>query len=193
MNIPLKQYPIVGACGLECGLCPRYHTEGTSRCPGCCGEDFGQKHPSCGFITCCVRQRGLEVCAQCADWETCERVKRNLKAAETVDSFISYRRLATNLALIRENGLEAFVNLETEKLKLLRHLIENYDDGRSKGYYCLSCQFLPLEKLNEVVTETEKTGIKGLDLKEKARALKTAISALADKLEIDLKLRKDKK
>ena len=21
---PVKQYPIVGACGLNCGLCPRY-------------------------------------------------------------------------------------------------------------------------------------------------------------------------
>ena len=144
MNIPVKQYPIVGACGLECGLCPRYHTEGGSRCLGCGGEGFEQKHPACGFITCCVRQRGLEVCAQCAEWETCERVKRNLKAAETVDSFISYRLLVANLAFIRENGLEAFVGLATDKLRLLRYLIENYDDGRSKGYFCLSCQLLPL-------------------------------------------------
>ena len=188
--MPVKQYPIVGACGLECGLCPRYHTGGSSRCPGCCGGDFGQKHPSCGFITCCARQRGFEVCAQCDDWETCERMKRNLKAAERVDSFISYRRLAANLAFIRENGLEAFVGLETEKLKLLRYLLENYDDGRSKGYYCLSCQLLPVEDLNQVVTETEKTGIKSPDVKEKARALKTAIASLADRLKIDLKLRR---
>ncbi|TET26129.1 MAG: DUF3795 domain-containing protein, partial [Dehalococcoidia bacterium] len=51
---PLKKYPIVGACGLNCGLCPRYYTQGTSRCPGCCGPDFWQKHPGCAFITCCV-------------------------------------------------------------------------------------------------------------------------------------------
>ena len=189
-NVPLKKYPIVGVCGLECGLCPRYHTEGPSRCPGCGGEGFGQKHPSCGFITCCVKQRGFEVCAHCADGKTCERLKGNLVAAETVDSFISYRPLAANLAFIRENGLEAFVGGEREKLKLLRYLIENYDDGRSKSYYCLSCQLLPPDKLKEVVVEAEKSVSKNLGLKEKARLLKTAISGLADRLNIDLKLRK---
>ena len=191
-NVPLKKYPIVGACGLECGLCPRYHTDGPSRCPGCGGEDFGQKHPSCGFITCCVKRKGLEACAQCAEWETCQRLKRSLAAGETVDSFISYRPLAANLAFIRENGLEAFVSGEREKIKLLRYLIENYNEGRSKSYYCLSCQLLPLDDVREVVAEAEKSGIENLGPKEKAKILKTAISSLADRLNIDLKLRKGK-
>ena len=57
---PLKKYPMVGACGLDCGLCSRYYTEGPSRCPGCCGPDFWEKHPGCAFITCCVKRRNLE-------------------------------------------------------------------------------------------------------------------------------------
>jgi hypothetical protein len=187
---PLKKYPIVGACGLNCGLCPRYHTEGTSKCPGCGGPDFGQKHPSCGFITCCVKQRNLETCAQCADWADCERVAKNLAAAKHSDSFISYRPLADNFAFIRENGIEEFVRREMEKQELLNYLIDNYYEGRSKGFYCISCQLVPLEKLKEALADAGAKMTADIDIKEKARLVRAAINNLADALKINLKLRK---
>jgi len=188
---PLKKYPIVGACGLSCGLCPRYHTEGKSRCPGCCGPDFWEVYATGdGFITCCVREKKLETCAQCPDWRSCQRVTRNLEAAKRRDSFISYRPLADNFTFIEENGIEEFVRLEMEKQKLLSHLIENLNEGRSKGFYCLSCQLLPLDRLKEVVADAE-TEIAGVtDIKEKARIIRAAINDLAGGLNIELKLRK---
>lgn len=188
---PLKKYPIVGACGLNCGLCPRYHTEGASRCPGCGGPDFGQKHPSCGFITCCVKQRGLETCALCPDWADCERVAGNLAAAKHSDSFISYRPLADNFAFIREKGIEEFVSREIEKQDFLKHLLNNYDEGRSKSFYCTSCQLMPLEKLKETLTEAEAEITQGADIKERARLVRAAINSMAAALQIDLKLRKN--
>ena len=187
---PLKKYPIVGACGLNCGLCPRYHTEGKSRCPGCCGPDFWQKHPGCGFITCCVKQRNLEACAQCVDWAKCERVVKLLNSAKYRDSFVSYRPVAANFAFIQENGIEEFVRLEMEKQKFLRHLIANYDEGRSKSLYCTSCQLIPLEKLKEAVADAETKITKDTDVKEKVKIVRAAINNLADTLQIDLKLRK---
>ncbi len=190
MDFPLKKYPIVGACGLNCGLCPRYHTEGTSRCPGCCGPDFGQKHPSCGFVTCCVKQRKLETCAQCTDWVDCERLARVLEAAKSQDSFISYRPVPANLAFIREDSIEEFVNQEKEKQKFLRHLIDNYDEGRSKGFYCTACQLLPLDRLKTALVKAETEIAEGADIKYKARLVRAAINKLADALKIDLKLRK---
>ncbi len=47
-----KQYPSLGCCSLDCGMCPAYYTDGPSQCPGCGGEYFFEKHPSCFFITC---------------------------------------------------------------------------------------------------------------------------------------------
>ena len=187
---PLKKYPIVGACGLNCGLCPRYHTEGKSRCPGCCGPDFWQKHPGCGFITCCVKQRNLEVCAQCVDWAKCERVVKLQNSAKYRDSFVSYRPVAANFAFIQENGIEEFVRLEMEKQKFLRHLVANYDEGRSKSFYCTGCQLILLDKLKEAVADAETKITKDTDVKEKAKIVRAAINNLADTLQIDLKLRK---
>jgi hypothetical protein len=28
-----RNYPLFSLCGLNCGLCPRYHTQGESKCP----------------------------------------------------------------------------------------------------------------------------------------------------------------
>jgi len=187
---PLKKHPVVGACGLNCGLCPRYHTEGASRCPGCCGPDFWQRHPGCGFITCCVKQRDLETCAQCVDWAGCEKVAKLMDSAKYHDSFISYKPLVANFAFIQKNGIEEFVRFEIEKQEFLRQLIDNYNEGRSKSFYCTSCQLIPLDKLKEVLAdaETKLTGDTGI--KEKAKVIRAAISNMADTLQIDLKLRK---
>jgi len=187
---PLKKYPVVGACGLNCGLCPRYHTGGTSRCPGCCGPDFWQKHPGCAFITCCVKQRNLETCAQCVDWVECEKVARLMDSAKYHDSFISYKPITANFAFIQKNGIEEFVRLEIEKQKFLRQLIDNYNEGRSKSFYCVSCQLIPLDRLKEALADAEIKMSEDTGIKEKAKIVKTAINNVADTLQIDLKLRK---
>jgi len=186
----LKKYPIVGACGLNCGLCPRYYTEGTSRCPGCCGPDFWQKHPGCAFITCCVKQRNLETCAQCVDWAGCEKVARLLDSAKHKDSFLSHRPLAVNFTFIQKNGIEEFARLEIEKQEFLRHLIDNYDEGRSKSFYCTSCQLVPLDMLRKALADAETKITADTGIKEKAKIIRVAINNLADSLQIDLKLRK---
>ncbi|MDD5509976.1 MAG: DUF3795 domain-containing protein [Dehalococcoidales bacterium] len=187
---PLKKYPVVGACCLDCGLCPRYYTEGSSRCPGCCGPGFEQKHPSCGFIICCVKQKSLETCAECSDWRDCERVAGILGSTRHQDSFISYQPVVANFAFIEKNGIREFVRRENEKQEILRYLLANYDEGRSKSFYCTGCQVLPPDRLREAVSGIE-TGIAGgSGIKEKAKAIRTAIIHLADTLKIDLGLRK---
>ncbi len=187
---PLKKYPIVGACGLNCGLCPRHHTQGESRCPGCCGPDFWQKHPGCGFITCCVKNRHLETCAQCIDWAGCERVARLLDSAKHQDSFISYRPLPANFAFISKYGIKEFARREREKERFLRYLIDNYNDGRAKSFYCISCQLIPLDNLRAVVEDVETKITEATDIKKKARLVRAVIHNMAKSLQIDLKLRK---
>lgn len=187
---PLKKYPVVGACGLDCGLCPRYFTAGTSRCPGCCGPGFWEKSPGCAFITCCVKQRGLETCAQCADSPVCEKIVKLFNAASRRDSFISYKPVADNYAFIQKNGIDKFVQLILEKQNLLKQLLDKYDEGRSKSFYCTSCQLLPLEKLKEALADAETKLTGDRDIKEKAKIVRASISKIAEELQIDLKLRR---
>jgi hypothetical protein len=187
---PLKRYPFVGACGLDCGLCPRYRTSGSSKCPGCAGKDFEQEHPPCGFITCCVKQKHLETCAQCPDRANCQRVRRILEGSKQGDSFISYRPLASNCAFVQKNGIEKYTRQVMAKMKLLDHLLEHFDEGRSKTFYCTSCQLLPLDALKLALDEVETEITENADIKEKSRLVRAAFNRLGDALGIDLKLRK---
>jgi hypothetical protein len=187
---PLKKYPLVGVCGLDCGLCPRYFTGGTSRCPGCCGERFWEKHPNCGFITCAVKKKGLETCAQCADLPGCQRAAGLLDPSKPRDSFISYHPVPANFTYIREHGIEAFVAQALKKQELLKHLLDNFNDGHNKGFYCTAAQVLPFDRLSATVAEVEITISPPADIKEKARLMREAIVKLAANLQIDITLRR---
>ncbi len=187
---PLKRYPILGACGLDCGLCPRFHSGGDKPCPGCCGEGFWEVHPSCPFITCAVKQRGLECCGECNELEFCPRVMRNLEGAKKGGSFISYQTLAANLDAVHQHGLKKVVARLQEKVVFLKLLINEYNDGRSKGFYCLAVQLLPLDGLKQALAQTKLPT--GATPKEKALGLREAFGRLASARSVELKLRNGK-
>ncbi|MBN1863002.1 MAG: hypothetical protein JW790_05100 [Dehalococcoidales bacterium] len=144
----------------------------------------------CGFITCCVRKKGLETCAQCDGFDGCERVARLLDSARYRDSFISHRPIEANLAFIREHGIEEFARLEMEKQDFLRHLLSNYDEGRSKSFYCTICQLMPLDSLRRALKEAEAAITPDTPLKERAKTLRALIGRTAEGLGVDLRLRK---
>jgi hypothetical protein len=186
---PVKIFPIVGACGLDCGLCPRFHSGGDKPCPGCCGEGFWERNPGCAFITCCVKQRGQETCGECNELEFCPRVLRNLEASKRRDSMLSYKTLPANLDAVQYGGLEAFIKRQQEKIDFLRLLLTEYNDGRSKGFYCLSVQLLPLEDIKLALAGCQSKITPDTALKDKTRLVREAFNALAAKLNIELKLR----
>lgn len=146
--------------------------------------------PGCGFITCCVKKKGLETCAQCVDFDGCERVAKLLDSAKQKDSFLSHRPIEANFSFIREHGIEKFARLETEKQEFLKYLLANYDEGRSKSFYCTSCQLVPLDRLRQALKDAEAELTQDTPLKEKAKIVRAAISRMADSLGINLTLRK---
>jgi hypothetical protein len=191
-NHPLKKYPTIGACGLDCGLCPAFHRDGASRCPGCCGKGFWDKHPGCGFITCCVKQKGLDTCGQCNEFEFCPRVMKLLEDAKHADSLVSYQTVSANFAFVRKNGIEKWAKRQEDKIAFLKTLLENYNDGRSKTFYCLSVQLLPLDKLKAALAQAQKLIAPEMALKDKAKLVREAFNGLAAKSGVELKLRKTK-
>ena len=181
-------YPTIGVCGLDCGLCPRYYTVGSSRCPGCGGPDFFNKHPSCSFITCCVKKKNLEVCAECSEFP-CSKFKSNEEYQQVKESssYPSCKKVIPNLNFIKEHGIKKFVEQQKKRIKLLEIMIENFDDGRSKSFFCISCALLPLEKLQEIHRYINSLS-DSLVIKEKNRQLKDKLKIIAENLKKDLKL-----
>lgn len=190
---PIKRYPTLGCCGLDCGLCPRYYTFGSSRCPGCCGADFFNKHPSCSYITCCVKKKGLEVCAECDDFP-CSKLKPLLESCIEYDSFLTYKKVQYNLDFIKKYGIDKFIKQQDERIKFIEKMLENFNDGRSKSFFCIATALLSIEDLKIALDKTKqkiKEGEIGLkDVKNKAKILKKFLNEFATQKGIELKLRK---
>ncbi len=173
----LRKHPTIGVCGLDCGLCPRYYTRGKSRCPGCGGPGFFSKHPSCSFITCCVRQKNLETCAHCSDFP-CPKFKTDeeYQHLEESSSYPSGKVLMRNLESIRREGMKRFMDQQRRRIKLLERMIDGFDDGRSRSCFCRAACLHELETLDRAWRDANRKinmeGIKPNDRKGKAKILK---------------------
>jgi hypothetical protein len=183
----LKKHPTISACGIDCGLCPRFYTKGDSVCPGCGGLNFREKRPSCGILTCCVKN-GFETCAECNDFP-CSRYENE---GVGCDSFVTHKKMFSNLEEIKTIGVAKFVEKQKVRIDILVDFLTNYDDGRSKSFFCQTCALLPIDKLQEISTEAKNIA-PNIELKEKNRLVRKLITETADSLDIDLKLNKKAK
>jgi hypothetical protein len=188
---PVKTFPTIGCCGIDCGLCPRYHTAGNSRCPGCAGPNFFEKHPSCGHITCCVKKRKLEVCSQCDEFP-CSKFESWAKG----DSFVTHQKTLFNLNSIRGEGVEKFTEQQRKRIGLLKTMLEEFDDGRSKSFYCIATALLPVtaleESLHHAQQQIKQDKAKSGDIKTRAGILRGLLDDCAAKTGVELKLRHKK-
>ncbi len=175
MEFKNRTCPQFSACGLNCGLCPRYHTDGASKCPGCAGEGFSEKHPPCGMLS-CAQRKGLEYCYLCEEYPC-----KKYDGADLSDSFITHKNQFRDNDKARAMGQEAYIAEQREKLTALEHLLKRHDNGRRKSFYCLAVNLLELEDVNAVLEQI------AADTETDAVSL---FEEMAVKRSISLKLRK---
>jgi hypothetical protein len=184
MNI---KYPEIAICGLSCRLCPHYHTEGSSRCGGCKTES--RTCAGCPFITCALKKKGVEFCWDCDENESCGKWKKHREAGKRADSFKCYQKLEDDIAFVHKNGVDAFETLQKKRECLLREMLGEFNEGRSKSYYCIAATVMETGELETVLSEARKKS-DGLDMKEKARVLHSLLDEIARQRNYLLKLRK---
>jgi hypothetical protein len=186
-NKLLKKFPTIACCGLDCGLCPVYYTKGPSRCPGCCGPDFSNKHPSCAIVICCVKKKNFETCAECEDFPY-----QKLKMWDLSDSFISHKKSLVNLKEIKKISLEKFIEQQQKRINFLEFALNDYNEGRSKSFYCIASALLSISFLESCKkTLKQKMSNENIkNIKEKSKILKDILNKGAIEENVDLKLRK---
>ncbi len=178
-----RSYPEFALCGLNCGLCPRYHTDGPSRCPGCGGPDFHLKRPSCSVITCSRKHGNVEYCSQCEEFP-CPRFSRPSR----FDSFITYRRVLSDFEKATKLGIERYRAELDRKVEILKFLIKSCNDGKRKGFYCLAVNLLDLRDLERILKaiEAQRKATGSVDVEAVVNRFNEAAKAKG----IELKLRK---
>jgi hypothetical protein len=180
-----REYPLFSACGLNCGLCPRHQMAGTSKCPGCSGEGFLTKHPTCGLLS-CTQRRGIEYCYQCNEFPC-----KKYDGADKADSFITHLNQFRDMEKARGGGIDAYIYELNEKVRMLEQLLADYDDGRRKSLFCLAVNLLETEDIRRVLEQLRSDT--DMPRKEKAAFAASLLQAAAEQRNITLKLRKRSK
>ena len=164
-----------------------YQTDAASRCLGCKSPD--RIALGCPFITCAVKKKELEFCWDCQECGTCPKWYAHREHGKHRDSFKCYQALEKDIAYIQENGVEAFERKQQARERLLCEMLREFNDGRSKSYYCIAASVMEENELGLALAKArENSG--GLDAKAKAKLLHGILDGIAADRHYLLKLRK---
>lgn len=172
----MKQYNLIGCCGISCGLCPRFQSKSKSRCLGC-GPDAHCSY--CSIFRCCVTKRALETCGHCLEFP-CGKYEKWFDA----DSFVTHQKCLQNIQEIKTDGIEKVLKEQEERKRFLEIILENYNPGRCSSLYCLASALMGIESLKKAENQIESVK------EDKAKSFKKLIQKIAEVDNITLNLRK---
>ena len=177
----------IGVCGLSCRLCPAYHRETKSKCGGCKSEH--RMGAPCPFHNCAVKKKRIDFCGVCDENNTCAKWRKFREAGKQHDSLLSYQKLEDNIAFIKKNGEAEFEKTQKAKEKLLRAILAEFNEGRSKTFYCIAATVLEIGEL-ESILENARAKSKGLEIRVKSEVIHSLLNVIAENKTYLLKLRK---
>ena len=182
------KYPKIGICGLSCRLCPRYHTKTESKCNGC--KSKGRIVVGCPFITCAIKNKNVEFCWECKQHTLCVRWQKSRDFSKDHDSILCRQKLEDNISFILKNGVEEFEKQQKIREQLLKEMLQEFNEGRSKSYYCIAATVLEIEELKNTIIEAKAHSKVMGDIKQKSKVLHSILDGITESKNYCLKLRK---
>jgi len=181
------KYPEIGICGLSCRLCPTYNTKAKSKCDGCKSDH--RMGAGCPFITCAIKKKKIEFCWECGDSNTCNKWSKHRNFGKRVGSFKCYQSLEQDITFIQKNDVDEFEKKQKIRHQLLKEMLENYNEGRSKSYYCIAVTVFQIDEIRNAISQANVES-RGLNIKEKPKVLHSKLDNIAKTNDYLLKLRK---
>jgi len=143
---------------------------------------------ACPFHNCALKKKAVEFCGFCEENNTCDRWRKHREMGKKHDSFVCYQKLEDNIAFIQKNGIAEFEKQQEAKERLLKEMLEGFNEGRSKSLYCIAATVLETGELEAVLDEA-RAKAKELELKAKAAIMHSLLDKVASKKNYLLKLR----
>lgn len=178
-----RENPLFSLCGLNCGLCTMYLDH---YCPGCGG---GEGNQACKIAKCSIQRGKVEYCFQCGEFP-CEYYSD----IDEYDSFITHLNRRKDLARAEEIGTDQYMEIMSEKSAVLKHLLENYNAGRQKSFFCTAVNLLEQDDLRTVMSAIAlETGSDTLTLKERSASAVKIFKDMGKQRGMELTLRRKPK
>ena len=130
-------------------------------------------------------------CGFCEENKTCAKWRKHRDMSKRLDSIVSYPKLEDNIVFMEKHGLLEFEQQQKTREKLLREMLVEFNEGRSKSFYCVAATVLEIGEL-EAVLEEAKQKAKGLDVKAKSEVMHLLLEEIANKKNYLLKFRRNK-
>jgi hypothetical protein len=143
----------------------------------------------CPLITCAVKKKMLNFCWECNESNTCKKWASHRDASKVQDSFKCYQTLNADIAFILTSGVEEFDKQQNDRAKILKTMLDDFNDGRSKSYYCIASTVLPINELHQAIRLAKEQSMT-MPLKEKAAVLHSILEQIAKENHYLLKLRR---
>ncbi len=143
----------------------------------------------CPFITCAIKKVGIEFCWDCRKNESCEKWKKHRELGKEYDSFKTYQKLEDDINFIKAKGVKAYDEQQRIRESLLIGILNEFNEGRSKSYYCIAATVMDIDELNSALEEATAQS-KLLSIKDKSRIMHTILDSIALKKGYRLSLRK---
>ncbi len=143
----------------------------------------------CPFITCAVKRKGIEFCWECIENKQCQKWKNHREAGKHYDSFKCYQKLEDDISFIGQHGIEEFEEQQVAREALLKEMLSDFDDGRSKSLYCVAATVLDLKDLSSIIKEAKEHS-EGKQPKEKSILMHSLLQHMSKEKGYLLKLRK---
>lgn len=167
-------------CGLNCALCTMYLDH---YCPGCGG---GAGNQSCKIAKCSIAHGQIEYCYECGEYPC-----SYYQGIDEFDSFITHRNQLKDLDKARHLGPERYLTQLREKADILNTLLQHYNAGRQKSFYCLAVNLLELNNVREVMLQIrQEADLQDMPLKDRAAVVMKLFQDAARQQGIVLKLNK---
>jgi hypothetical protein len=93
--------------------------------------------------------------------------------------------------------MENFFDHQKKRINLLKMMINNFNDGRSRSFYCIATTLLPIVSLERALDNANQKiktdDVSSDDIKTKTKILRKILDNVAVKEGFDLKLKKPSK
>jgi hypothetical protein len=107
--------------------------------------------------------------------KTCEKWKKHREAGKKSDSFKCYQTLEHDISFIQERGTSEFERMQKQQEHLLKEMLTNFNDGRSRSFYCIAATVLDVEELKKACTRAQQESY-GFDVKGKSKVLHSILA-----------------
>jgi hypothetical protein len=143
----------------------------------------------CTFIRCAIKKKEIEFCWDCEESGICDKWRKHREAGKQGDSFVSYQKLEDNIDFIQTKNLEDFQKEQRTRERLLKEMLHEFNEGRSKTLFCIAATILTVKELEHALHEATQES-ETVNIKKKAKILRQILETIADEKSYYLKLRK---